>query len=327
LLLNSCSRFRAGWLFLAAVLLLPGVARADSATTRDSLDRLEEVLQLRVEDGRLRAEDVMPAILVSAQPRTEESQAWYVTRVIEVLEHAFGGGGLRLCEACMAPRAIVDSGRMVYQTGPVGIDEVVRLDDLNRGGAEPARSAIWLDEHPGGVSIRIVDTRTARVIFAQNVDPNLVEDKNTHRMYTLTEELERRSRGDGLTQAFVDVAFYPGQHVSLDWTDQWGRRNKQFSGVTLSIYDPIVGIGAAHYYCIGFLNALVGAKVILSLPTAIVQGLGQGGELLDPLLTGVAIVRVPFGRSNFGALLSASTNGRVGVGISLMNISLLPVLP
>jgi hypothetical protein len=269
----------------------------------------------------------MPAILVSARPRTEEAEAWYVTRVIEVLQGAFGTGGLRVCEACMAPRATVDSGRMVYQAGPVGMDEVVRLDDLNRGGAEPARTAIWVDENEGGVSVRIVDTRTSRVVFAQNVDPTMVENANTRRMYTLTEELDRRARGDSLTQAFVDVSFYPKQHASLDWTDQWGKRNRQFSGLTLSIYDPVVGIGFAHYYCIGFLNALVGGKVILSMPTAIVQGLGQQGQVLDPLLTGVAVLRVPFGRSNFGGLVTASTNGNFGIGLSLMNISLLPVLP
>jgi hypothetical protein len=280
-----------------------------------------------VEDGRLRVEDVMPAILVSAQPRTVETQPWYSTRAIEVLQHAFGNGGLRLCEACMAPRATVEGGELVYQAGPVGMDEVVRLDDLNRGGAEPARAAIWLDEYRGGVSIRIVDTRTSRVIYAQNVDPTLVENKNTQRMYTLTEELERRARGDGLTQAFVDVALYPGQHASLDWTDQWGKKNGQFSGVTISLYDPVLGIGAAHYTHINFLHTLVGAKLILSMPTAIVRGLGQQGNVLDPLVTGVAVVRVPFGRSNFGGLLTASTNGEIGLGISLMNISLLPVLP
>ncbi len=316
-------------MFLSAALaaLLSGPALAGPATTRDSLDRLEEVLDLRVEDGRLLPEQMMPAILVSAQPRTEESQSWYATRVIEVLQHALGDGGLRLCEACMAPRATVDSGQMVYQTGPVGIDEIVRLDDLNRGGSEPARTAIWVDENAGGVSIRIVDMRTAKVVFAQNVDPMMIESKNTHRMYSLTAEKERRARGDGLTQAFIDVAVYPGQHISLDWTDQWGRYNKQFSGMTISIIDPFLGIGAVHYFCLPILKSLVGAQLVLSLPTGIVQGLGQEGEVLDPLLTGVAVVRVPFGRSNFGGVLTASTNGQVGFGISLMNISLLPVLP
>ncbi len=311
----------------AVLLALSKPALAGAETARDSLDRLEEVLELRVEDGRLKSEDVMPAILVSAAPRTLESQAWYTTRVIEVLEKAFGAGGLRVCEACMAPRAIVDSGQMVYQVGPVGMDEVARLDDLNRGGSEPAKTAIWLDESAGGVSIRIVDMRTSRVIFAQNVDPTLVEVKNTHRLYTLTEEQERRARGLGLTQAFIDVAIYPGQHISLDWTDQWGKYNKQFSGMTLTILDPVLGIGAVHYYCLPILHALVGGQVVLSIPTGLVQGLGQQGQVLDPLLTGTAVVRVPFGRSNFGGLLTASTNGEIGFGISLMNISLLPVLP
>ena len=45
------------------------------------------------------------------------------------------------------------------------------------------------------------------------------------------------------------------------------------------------------------------------------------------LMTGVFVARVPFGRSNYGAVLTASTNGQIGVGISLMNMSLLPVLP
>lgn len=307
--------------------LFTGVARAGTETTRDSLQRLEELLSVRVEDGRLRADEVMPAILVSAQPMTEETRSFYLTSAISVLERAFGTGGLRLCEACMAPRAIVDSGQLVYQTGPVGLEEIVRLDDLNRGGSEPARTAIWLDEHRGGVSLRIVDLRTGRVVFAQNVDPTLVEYKNSRRIYTLSEELERRARGGSLTQSFVDFALYPGQHISLDWTDQWGKRNANFSGVTLSILDPVVGIGAVHYRCIGFLNALVGGQVILSLPTALVRAVGDGGDVINPLITGVAVLRVPIGRSNFGGLLTASTNGQVGFGISLMNISLLPVLP
>ncbi|MFZ5479432.1 MAG: hypothetical protein ACOZNI_21890 [Myxococcota bacterium] len=313
-------------MFLGLALCL-GVARAESPTTRDALDRLEEVLELRVDDGRLRPEEVLPAVLVSAQPRDDAARGWYVTRVVEILERSLGAGGLRLCEACTAPRAVVEDGRMVYQAGPVGLEELARLDDASRGGAEAARTAIWVDEYLGGVSIRVVDLRTARVIFAQNVDPSLIEHKNTRRMYTLAAEQERRARGDGLTQAFVDAALYPGQHVSLDWTDQWGPTNRQFSGLTLSILDPVLGLGAVHYYCIGFLDILVGAQVVVSLPTAIVRGLGQEGEVLDPMLTGVAVARVPFGRSNFGGVVTASTNGSVGVGISLMNISLLPVIP
>lgn len=228
----------------------------------------------------------------------------------------------------MAPRAYTENGQLAYQTGPVGLDEVIRLDELSRGDSQPARSAIWLDEHRGGIAVRIVDLRTARVLFAKNVDPDLIENRNSKRMHRLSEELERRARGDSLTQGFVDFAIYPGQHISLDWTDQWGKNNYNLSGVTLSVLDPIIGVGACHYRRVNFFNVLLGGKVILSLPTTIVRSIGDSDfDLLDPLLTGVAVARVPFGRSNYGAVVTASSNGQIGIGISLMNISLLPVIP
>lgn len=283
---------------------------------------------MRVEDGRLSRDDVMPALLVSAEPRYASSEGWFTTRAIEVLQGSLGDDGLRLCEACMAPRTVVEDGHIAFQTGPVSLSEVLRLDAASRGDTPPAKTAIWLDEHRGGVSIRIVDLASSRVVFAQNVDPELTETRNTERMYTLSAELERRARGDSLTQAFVDVAVYPQQHISLDWTDQWGATNANLSGVTISLVDPVVGLGAVHYRRVRLLNILLGGKAIVSLPTAIVQSVSaEGGDVLDPLVTVAAVVRVPFGRSNYGAVATLSSNGVFGLGISLLNVSLLPVIP
>lgn len=308
------------------VLTLSLTALASPETTREALDRLSEVLELRMEDGALAQRDLVPAILVHAEPRYEASADWLAVSSIEVLSRALGPGNLRVCEACMSPRAFVGDKSFVYQTGPISIEEIVRLDDQARGESQPAKAAIWIDEHRGGIAVRIVDLATSRVLFAQNIDPMLVESANTERMYTLTEELERRARGDSLTQAFVDLAVYPRQHISLDWTDQWGKTNANLSGVTVSVLDPIIGIGASHYRRTPLINTLVGAKLIVSIPTALVRIVGET-DVIDPLLTGVGIVRVPFGRSNYGAVGSISTNGVVGIGISLMNISFIPVLP
>lgn len=280
-----------------------------------------------MDDGRLRREEVLPAIVVSTQPRYEESAEWFGTRALEVLQNGLGEGTLRLCEACMVPRTQVTEGSLTWQAGPLTLDEIRRLDELSRGTSEPARAAIWLDEARSGVALRIVDLRTGGVLYAQNVDPELVEVRNTWRTYSLAAELERRARGDSLTQSFVDFTMYPGQHISLDWTDQWGARNKNLSGLVLSVYDPVIGVGGAHYRALDAASILVGGKLILSIPTAIVEGVGDGGEVLDPMLTLVGVVRVPFGRSNYGAILTASSNGEAGIGISLMNISLLPVIP
>lgn len=289
---------------------------------------MEELLALRIDDGRLNPDDVLPALIVSTKPRYEESADWFGTAALSAMTKTFGTGGLRLCEACMVPRTHAEQAHLIYQTGPLTLEEIIRLDDLARGDAQPARTAIWIDEYRGGVSVKIVDLRTGGVLYAQNVDPTLVEVRNTQRTYSLAAELERRARGDSLTQAFVDVAVYPQQHFSLDWTDQWGKTNANMSGVTLSLFDPVLGVGACHYRRVDLLNLLLGGKVILSIPTAVANSFTDDNvDIFDPMVTAVGVVRVPFGRSNYGAVLTASTGGRVGIGISLMNISLLPVIP
>ena len=268
---------------------------------------------------------------MSTEPRYQESVGWYGTRALETLERALWSDGLRLCEACMAPRAWTTDGALVYETGPVGLDEVVRLDEQLRGDSLPARSAVWLDETRGGVAVRIVDLHNGRVLFARNVDPWLTEQGNTRRAHTLAAELERRQRGDSLTQSFVDLAVYPKQHIAIEWTDQWGATNANLSGFTLTVLDPALGLGAVHYRRLPLLNTLVGAKIAVSIPTMIVRNFNTtdsniSSDFLDPLLTAVGVIRVPFGRSNYGALLTVSTNGRVAFGISLLNIRTLPLV-
>ena len=314
-------------MILASV--LSTTATAGPSTTLEAFERLEEVLELRIEDGLLVRDEVLPAIVVSARPLYEESAPLFGNRALEVLVSSFGDRGLRMCEACMAPRTIVENGDLVVQTGPIGLDEVVRLDDQLRGEGQASRSAIWIDEHRRGVSIRIVDLATARVLFAQNIDPSLAEVRRTRNRYRLAAELERRADDDGLTQAFFDFTIAPDQHLSLEWNDQWGRDNGNLSGFTISVLDPFIGIGGSYHRRIPLANTLIGTKVLVSLPTAFSRVFDDTGDfqLVDPLITAVGVVRVPLGRSNYGVVATASTNGNFGVGLSLMNISLLPVIP
>lgn len=229
----------------------------------------------------------------------------------------------------MSPRLQVEDGRLVQDAVAPGADEITRLDERIRGSSAPARTAIYLDETPDGVSLRIVDLRNGRIVLAENFDPSLTEMTETRRTFTLAAELDRRARGDSLAHTFFDFAMYPGQHVSLDWTEQWGDTNANLSGVTLSLFDPVFGLGGAYYRVMpNAMNILVGGKVIMSVPTALVRSLSSGdAELIDPVLTGVLVVRVPIGSTNYAVTLTVSTNGRVGVGFSLMNLTALPFLP
>lgn len=268
-------------------------------------------------------------LVVSVEAHYEQSARWFGSQALTTLGRAFGRGSLRMCEACLAPRTFVAEGRLDQTTGSPGTIELLRLDESLRGNAPPARAALWLDETSSGVSLRIVQLEGSRLVLAENVDPSLEERTRSARTFTLTRELERRARGDGLAHAFVDIAMYPGQHLSMDWVDQWGDTNNNLSGVTLSLFDPILGLGGCYYRVIPEAwDLLVGGMVIMSVPTAFVRSVADNDtDVIDPLLTGVFVVRVPLFSSNYGLFFSASTNGRVGLGVSLLNFSLLPVLP
>ena len=313
---------------MVALLAAPGPASAERATTRDALDRLEELLEMRQDDGLLDPRDVLPTILAGATPRYQESQGGYATQVLTVLVRVFGAGAIRNCEACLRPRTVVEGGRLEHTSGPIDLDELIRLDDRFRGDSARAKTAIWVDETASGVAARIIDLRSGRLVFAQNIDPTLREYRRSARTFRLSAELERRTRGDSLTHAIFDTALYPGQHVSLEWNDQWGENNSNLSGIVLSFFDPVLGLGAGYYRALEWQNILLGGKLILSIPTVIAESQTDGdAELLDPALTGVFVMRVPFGASNYAVLLSVSTNGQVGVGLSFLNTSLIPVLP
>jgi hypothetical protein len=312
-----------------AMLALPSAALGADENTRESLLRLEETLGMRFEDGGLSRKELTPAIVVSLDPAFEQSRTWYPTAALATLARVFGSGGLRACEACMAPRLYVEEGRVEQVSTGVGAAEIVRLDENGRGGAAAARTAVWLDETPQGVSLRIIELGTSRIVLAENFDPSLAEAARTRGNFTMARELDRRTRGESLTHTFVDVAMYPGQHLSLDWLEQWGYTNANLSGLSISLFDPVLGIGAAYYRVVpNALNITVGGKVLMSLPTAVVRAFAEDvGEIIDPLLTAVFVARMPIARSNYAITLTASTNGRFGMGFSLMNTTLLPFLP
>ena len=309
--------------------LLPTVALAQREASRQALSRMDETLTLRLGEEGFTVKELLPAIVVSVNPAFEETRTWYPTEALATLVRVFGAAGLRACDACMAPRTYIQEGLVEQVSTNLGAAEIVRLDETSRGSSAPARTAIWLDETAEGVSLRVVDLDNSRILLAENFDAAMRGAARTRRNLALIRELDRRARGDSITHTFFDVTIYPGQHVSLDWTDQWGDTNANLSGFSLSLFDPVLGVGGAYYRVIpSALNISVGAKLLMSVPTSLVQGItGESVDLIDPLLTAVFMVRLPIARSNYGITFSASTNGQVGIGISLMNISLLPFLP
>lgn len=304
-------------------------AFADKLATEGAFDRLEESLRPQVEEGALSPRGIGPSMFVGAQPAFEKTSAWFPGEALSFVVRMFGAQNIRVCEACMNPRVYIREGLMEHNS-VLSLQEIVRIDTEVRGAGAPARSAIWLDETVNGVSLRIVSLENGQVLYAANIDNDLQERKTTANNYNLTVDLGRRLRGESLSHVFIDIGMLPGQHISIDFAEQFGPYNHNLAGLTLSIIDPVVGIGLAYYRVIPFaFNLTLGVQVIMSVPTALVTAIDQdsGGDLIDPLATGVAVLRFPIPHTSIALLGTASTNGAFSVGVTLMNFSILPVLP
>lgn len=317
---------------LAAILVTVSapVALAQRAVTEQGLERLEESLSPQVEEGSLMPQGIGPILLVGATPAFEETRAWFPAAALQTTIRVFGASSVRLCEACMSPRVRSEEGRLEHNTA-LSLPEIARIDRELRGQGAPARSALWLEETPGGVAVRIVAISNGQVLFAGNFDGAQRERVRTSQVYNATLELGRRLRGESLTHVLLDAAIFPGQHISLDVIEQFGSRNQHMAGLTFSLFDPVLGVGGAYYYVIQpAWNLTLGAQGILSVPTALVNLLpidGEPVELIDPIFTGVLVARLPIPSTSFGLVAMVSTNLTFAAGITMTNISFLPFLP
>lgn len=312
------------------MLLASASAFAQRDSTRYALTRLEASLTTRItESSALPRSEVLPIIVVSAEARFEETRTWFPTQAMSTLVRVFGNSAVRFCEACMGSRVSIGEGRVETSTAALETPEIVLFDQRIRGTSEPAKVAVWLDETAKGVSLRVVDLKNSRVLWVENFDDGkFTNDLLAKTQHALKEE-SRRSRGDALAHVFSDIAVLPMQHISFDWTEQWGDTNANLAGLSASILDPLLGVGG-HYFRIipEAFNITVGAKVLISVPTALAKAISPDiNQVIDPLITGVLVVRWPIFSSNFALVLTVSTNAKVAVGITLLNFSLLPVLP
>lgn len=318
---------------LTTVLLLAaGSALAQRDATQGALARLEEILPSRLSDGALSMKELAPVLVVSTQPAFERTRAWFPAAAISSLARVFGPGALRACEACMAQRLSVVDGRLEQLSTSLTVAELNALDDVTRGTSSRAVTAVYLDETIAGVAVRIIDLRNGRILVAENVDEQLKSIIESKKSASLSSELERRARGDSLTHLFVDIGIGPQQHVSIDWLEQWGPDNCNLSGFSISGVDPVLGLGVSYFRAIpAAFNLLVGAKFLVSVPNAIAGAFNNNGEppnlLGDNTFTAAAQLRLPLFKTNYALFASLSTNGRVSFGVSLLNFSLLPVLP
>lgn len=318
------------WSVLAAALWLcaPG-ALAQRESSMAGLDRMEETLQPLAEAGRLAPSRVGPVLLVGAKPAYERTGTWFPAAATAAAVRVFGHGYVRVCEACMNPTVHAANGKLEYSSAHT-LPMLARLDDELRGQGAPAKTALWIDETPTGVAVRIVALGSGQVLYAGHFDDRMTQQAQTADVYKSSTELSRRLRGESLTHIVTDLGITPNPRLSFDVLEQFGAHNEHLAGVTFSFGAPVLGVGASYHYVMsGLWNLSLGGQVLLSIPEGVVAAIPDADVStgLDPLWTGVLVARWPIPQTSFALNATATTSGSFAVGISMLDTSILPFLP
>jgi hypothetical protein len=320
------------------VLALSSSSLAQRASTDSALARAREALDAAQSERTLPADSTV--LLVEARPAFAETKASFPADAAAVVVEVFGPRRVRLCEACMNPRVIQDAGGVRYDTGEINLADLVALDAAARGSSPPARMAIWLQETPSGVALRVVDLKDGSLLLARHLDAGLATLQRSARQVSVTEDMHRRLRGDSLTHVHWNLGLFPGQHFGFDVLDQFGPTRQDLAGLTISFVNPVGGIGASYEHIFPeALNLAVGGKLIVGIPGVIAQAVGsQTG--VDPALTSfiggpltiMGTAQLPIFDTNYAVFAFAGLHlpafvPTAGVGISLLNLRILPFLP
>lgn len=311
---------------------------AQRATTEGGLARAREAIAEAQRDGGVPGDVVV--LLVSARPAFTETKASFPAAATAVVVEAFGARQVRACDACMNPRLVQGESSLLYETGEAGLQTLLALDAGARGSAPAARLALWLDETPAGVALRIVDLADGAVLLSRHLEPGLDTRQRSARHVSVTEDIERRLRGDSLTHVHWNLGLYPGQHLGLELLDQFGPQRQDMAGLSLTLINPVAGIGGAYQRVFPEAwNVTVGAKVIIGIPGLVIQTLndqtGANADFTNFIggpVTAMASAQLPIFDTNYAVFAFAGLHlprfsPSVGVGISLLNVHVLPILP
>jgi hypothetical protein len=315
-------------LFLMLLLLAQCSAYALLERTQADLRVVEDRLRYEFgERGQRRADrdqtlQVTPILVAPPQPYWQESKSDFAASVMETLTHVFThSGDLIWCTQCYENRVYMsDDNRAVIQNGELSLSDLARLRKQPAYAA--AKSVLITRETPAGIEVRLLAVDDGRILYTGLADStkNLEDVQPPLR---LARELDRRVRGESLTYVGLDVGIYPQSLAQLKFLEQWGSRNQNLSGFVISGYNPTGALGVTYVYMLPFWQRRItaGATVFYNFSGMFQSSSSNSADAL----TGQLMVSYAVSGS-YGFFVSASTEGKLSVGVNLMNPVLFPFL-
>ncbi|MCX6131646.1 MAG: hypothetical protein NTX25_21615 [Proteobacteria bacterium] len=176
------------------------------------------------------------------------------------------------------------------------------------------------------LSIRMVVLNSGELIFASTIDSKVEWSSRSMRNFTDSRLRERQVRGEAIIHRHIDLGLLPlggAPHIGWSIMQQWGSSNQYLSGISISLSNPLLGIGVNWFKVFPRLNnSLIGFKVLGSIPELLTKSLSKGsgssGLTGDQALTVLGMIKYPlFGQpEQFYLNAYVSSGGSIGFGLS-----------
>lgn len=275
---------------------------------------------LRYELGKEPTRAWTPILVATPEWFWQESKEDFAPAVMAMLTRVFSDtGSLISCGECRQSRVFVSRDqRTVVNNGELSLTDLASL--RGRQGYQDAKTLLVARETPGGIEIRVTDLNDGKILFFSNADATRGL-KDALPPLNLAREMDRRMRGEALSYVFMDFGFLPDGLVQMKWLEQWGDRNQHISGLALSFYNPIFAIGGSYHYMLPWNRRfMVSATAYYSLTSVFDTNSETNDKMILQGMLQYAI------SGSYGIFISADSQSRISLGLSLLNPVLLPFL-
>ncbi len=315
-ILKKCSKFTI--YILITIFRIPTFAIFQQ--TQSDLAVLSDQLQNELQKNPGLAQEWTPLLIGVPQSYWKESASDFASVTYQMLQQLFNNQELILCPECIQNRTYVShDGKLNIINGEMSLADLAVLK--TRPNYKNAKSFLTIKESPAGVETKLIRISDGKILFMTIADSTKTLESSFKPLH-LAKELERRQSGQSLNYVFIDFGFYQGNTLQFEFLEQWGDRNQHLSGLVLSLWEPVGGLGATYHYLIPNHR-----KLNFSLTTFITLfSYGNSANPKNP----VTLVYQAMGQwaisGNYALFGMANSKGTISFGITFLNPVLFPFL-
>lgn len=290
--------------------------------TGNDLNVLADDLKFRLEQDSTLKQQVTPLLVSTPLHYWQESRDDFAANVFQILREIFTEqNALIPCPDCDAWRLhVTDKNSLTIHNGELSAGEIAFIQ--NNAKYREAKAVVQIQETATGVLTKIVSLKDNRLLYYKLADATQSLDQ-TRPWDHLAQARDRALREESLAYVFFHLGLYPKAIAQFEFDEQWGNRNQHISGITLSLLEPTMSIGANYHYLFpGNRRFHISGSLLYPLQNAFES---VSKDNATKVFVAQAMAQYSFANS-YAVFLSLNTQGTISLGFSFYNPLFMPFL-